>query len=119
MIDLKEILELSPPVALLVGLMLLGFYLKRSPFPSWVIPIALAALGAVVYPLIAEVGKVSFHVANPAILNAVFGLLIGFAASGLQGQFRNILERFLPMNGESKERNTNETSKIYTGDGPA
>ena len=98
--DIKELLELSPPVALLVVLMLLGFYLKRSPYPSWAIPLTLGVLGGVAYPFIAEVGKVSFQVSNPTVLNVIIGALVGLAGPGLQSQFQHILERFLPVNGK-------------------
>lgn len=92
----------------MLALMLLGFYLKRSPFPAWLIPISLAALGVIVYPFIADASKVNFQVHNPEVLNRIFGALVGFAACGLQAQYRHILEKFLPVNGESKERTDNE-----------
>lgn len=114
MTSLDQLLEMSPPVALLVALILLGFYLKRSPYPSWAIPLTNGVLGAVAYPFIADMSKVSFQVSNPAVFNALLGLLIGLASSGLQSQFKGILDRFLPVNGESKER---ENEKANTTPG--
>lgn len=116
--DIKDLLELSPPVALLVALLMLGFYLKRSPFPSWAIPLTNGAIGAGIYPFVAEMSKVSFQVKNPMVFNALLGLVVGLASSGLQTQFKGILERFLPTNGESKEREkTNEKDNPPTGGG--
>lgn len=106
----NEILEMSPPVALAVGLVLLGWCLKRSPFPSWAIPLGLCVVGAVIFPFIADAGKVSFQVRNPVVFHGLIGGIIGLASTGLHAQFQHIIERFLPVNGESKGKETNETS---------
>lgn len=110
--NIDQLLELSPPVALLGVLMLLGFYLKRSPFPSWAIPITLGVLGGGSYPFIADLSKVSFQVANPTVLNVIIGVLIGLAGPGIQSQFQNILERFLPPDKpkDSNEKNNSSTN---------
>lgn len=116
MSSVNEILELSPPVALALGLVLLGAFLKRSPFPNWAIPLGLCAIGAAVFPFIADVGKVSFQVRNPVVFHALLGGIIGLASTGLHAQFQNIIDRFLPANGESKER-TNEKANDGVGSG--
>ena len=92
--QIKQLLELSPPVLLALGLNFLGLGLKRSPIKNWTIPFLLIAAGAMVYPLIADVSKVSFQCQNPYALNAVFGAVIGGCSIGLNQAFRQILYRF-------------------------
>lgn len=77
-----EILDFSPPVGLGVGLLMLGFFLKRSPLADWLIPLLIMVTGAAIYPFIAEIGKVSATITNPNLYNAVIGAGIGGLVTG-------------------------------------
>lgn len=85
---MDQIFELSPPILLAVVLNLIGLFLKKSPLADWVIPLVLILLGAVVYPFIAEVGKVSYAVSSPTIFNGVMGAAIGGFSVGANQVFR-------------------------------
>lgn len=79
---------------LLIALNVVGFALKQVPnFPNWSIPLALVALGAIVYPLIAEAADVSYNVPYPVALNVVFGFCIGGGAVAMHQLARGVLER--------------------------
>jgi hypothetical protein len=90
---LTKATELSPPVLLAVVLNALGFALKKSPMPDWVIPLFLPTLGAAAFPFIAEVGKVSYQVQNPIVFNCIIGAALGFGAVGINQAFRQFLDR--------------------------
>lgn len=100
--DIQELLKLSPPVILVLGLNFLGLGLKKSPMPNWTIPIILSLTGLVVYPHIAETGSVGFEVRNPDVLLAVYGFALGAASVGLNQVFRQIFGRFMDGAEEKK-----------------
>ena len=91
--ELSQLSELSPPILLALALNLLGSFLKKSPIQDWLIPFVLIGVGAAVYPVIAEVGKVSFAVASPTAFNAVIGAVIGGASVGINQAFRQFTNR--------------------------
>lgn len=93
MSELSQLSELSPPILLALALNLLGAFLKKSPIQDWLIPFVLIVAGAIVYPTIAEVGKVSFDVSNPVMFNAVIGAVIGGASVGINQAFRQFITR--------------------------
>lgn len=105
--ELVDFSQLSPPIALALALNLLGMALKRSPMPSWGIPTVLPLLGGVAYPFIAETGKVSFECRNPDVLLAIYGVVIGAGAVGLNQAVRQFLGR--NGNGQGKETKEPET----------
>ncbi len=94
MSELEQLLELSPPVVLALALNCIGWGLKKSPLAGWLLPLALMALGGAAYPFVAEVGKVSFAVRNPAAFNVVIGIAIGGLSVGLNQAFRQVFGRF-------------------------
>lgn len=110
--ELTELLQASPPVALAIALNFLGLGLKKSPVANWLIPLLLPAVGAAVYPFIADAGKINFECRNPMALMAVYGFAIGSASVGLNQMLRQFLGRknssgdtefFSRKNAQSKE----------------
>lgn len=92
---IDQILQMSPPVALCIVLNVIGFLLKKAPnVANWVIPFVLVVLGTILYPLIADAGKVGFACKNPMIVLALYGFLIGAASVGLNQFTRQIMGRF-------------------------
>ena len=91
--DVVDFSQLSPPIALALALNLLGLGLKRSPAPSWLIPMILPLLGGAAYPFIAETGKVSFECRNPDVLLVIYGVVIGAGSVGLNQAVKQFLGR--------------------------
>jgi hypothetical protein len=91
--ELTDILQASPPIALAIALNLLGLAWKKMPVANWMIPIVLPLIGAVVFPFIAERGKINFECQNPAILLGVYGFAIGAASVGLNQMLRQFIGR--------------------------
>lgn len=92
-LDLDQITQLSPPVALAAALWVLGSILKRSPVPDWLIPFFLPLAGAVAFPFIADVSEVNFNVKSPAAFQAVIGFCIGGAAVAMNEAGKQFLNR--------------------------
>lgn len=75
------LLDASPPFLLGFCLWVLGVFMRKVPFiHNWSIPFVLAGTGALVYPFVAEVGKTSYAVRSPWMLNALIGFGIGGGA---------------------------------------
>lgn len=91
--ELMNYLQASPPLALALALNVVAEALKRTPLPNWWIPILLPAIGAIAYPYIAEVGKLSYEVAKPNVLLALYGVLIGSGAVGFNQAVRQFVGR--------------------------
>ena len=85
---LNELLQLSPPVALLIAINMLGYALKRSPVRSDLIPFIALTAGAVAYPFVARDNPVA---ANSLGMNVIIGFCIGGASVGLHQGVRSIL----------------------------
>jgi hypothetical protein len=78
--EIENILKLSPPVALMLALLLCGKMLKMSPVDSRWIPFILPVLGAIAFPLIMDP---ALGVSHPTAHNAILGFLAGGAAVGV------------------------------------
>lgn len=91
--ELTELLQASPPIALAIALNFLGLGLKKSPLADWLIPLLLPAIGAAVYPFIADAGKINFECKNPMALMAVYGFAIGAGSVGLHQALRQFTGR--------------------------
>lgn len=75
------LLDASPPFVLGFALWVLGVFLKSTPrVENWCIPFVMAFGGAILYPFVAEVGKVSYNVRSPLMFNVVMGFGIGGGA---------------------------------------
>ncbi len=105
---MENLTELSPPLALAFALNVIGYLLKQSPIPNWLIPLILLTLGGAAYPFIAEAGKISYHVNNPMVFNVIIGLCIGGASTGLHQVFRQFMDR----KNNGNEPPTNNGTKI-------
>ena len=92
-LDLDQITQLSPPVALAAALWFLGAFLKRSPVPDWLIPFLLPLVGAIAFPLIADVSEVNFNVKSPAAFQAVIGFCIGGASVAMNEAGKQFVNR--------------------------
>jgi hypothetical protein len=89
--NLNEIVQLSPPIALALGLNIVGAAIKKIGRLDSAIPLVLISLGAVIYPFISEMGKVDYECRNPMVLLGIYGALIGSASVGLNQMFRQFL----------------------------
>ena len=92
-LDLDQITQLSPPVALAAALWFLGAFLKRSPVPDWLIPFLLPLVGAIAFPFIADTSEVNFNVRSPAMFHAILGFCIGGAAVAMNEAGKQFLNR--------------------------
>lgn len=91
--EFTDLLQSSPPVALALALNVVGLALKKAPVPNWIIPLVLPVLGALLYPFIAEAGKVNFECRNPDVLLGVHGAMIGAGSVGINQMLRQFLGR--------------------------
>lgn len=92
-IDIDQITQLSPPVALAAALWVLGVGLKRSPVPDWLIPFLLPIAGAIAFPFIADTSEVNFNVKSPAMFHAVIGFCIGGASVAMNEAAKQFTNR--------------------------
>lgn len=76
-LDIDQITQLSPPVALAAALWVLGGVIKRSKIPDEFIPSILPIVGAILFPFIADTSELNFNVKSPAIFHAIIGFFIG------------------------------------------
>ena len=81
--QLTEILKMSPPAIFILVLNGIGLILSNAKwFKSDYIPIVMLALGAGVWPFLADTGNVAFTARNPVLLNGVYGAALGLGAVG-------------------------------------
>lgn len=82
--DITQLLDLTPPVALLFSLNLFIWILKKAApnFPRWTIPSLAIALGGIIFPLISDTGKVPYQMRSPITSQILVGLIIGGASVG-------------------------------------
>lgn len=101
-----SILKMSPPVALMVGLNSVMYFLRRTPkLPMWLVPWIIMFLGSTIYPLITHSGDMIFSVPYPVVAQAIIGLIIGFSAIGSHRLFEQTVWRFgLDKNGTNDQR---------------
>lgn len=95
---LKDVIDplftYSPPVLLAIVIIMIVHYVKRIPvIQSWHIPLVAMAIGAIVFPFIADTAKVPFNVRNPTVLNMMYGLAIGGLAIAFHQVFKLGKER--------------------------
>jgi hypothetical protein len=89
---INTLLEASPPLILALAINLLLYALKRTPWPpDWALPMIAMAVGALVYPFIADIAKQVPTVKSPLVYNIVLGSAIGGMSVALNQQFRQIL----------------------------
>lgn len=87
--DLDQLLNLTPPWILGAVLLMVGFFLKKSPVQNWLIPWLIGPLGAAVYPWIAVAGKEG---KNPFLLDTLYGAGIGLAVVGGHQAFKQLID---------------------------
>lgn len=89
----NEIYQIGAPFALAAVLNIVGFALKKSPSPDWLIPIIIMMLGGVAFPFIADYSKITYECKNPQVLMAIFGVGIGGVSVGLHQGMKQFLGR--------------------------
>jgi hypothetical protein len=96
MIDLQQIVDMSPPVGLVFGLNLVIFLLKKSApeFPRWVLPTCSMIAGGIIYPLISSPGDVPYQMRSPVTAQALMGVIMGGCAIGTNQWFKTMVQRF-------------------------
>lgn len=74
-------------LVVMVACLIIGYILKHASFMKWLpnddIPVVLAAIGAIVNPL----------VSGWSVESVVYGALMGLASTGLHQMFKNWIER--------------------------
>ena len=91
--NLSDIIDLSPPVALALMLNLVGMAMKRSPIADWVIPWVMMGLGSLVYGMVASTADIGYDVRYPQLLNFIHGACIGGASVGLHQTVKQFIEQ--------------------------
>jgi len=91
--QLTGITQLAP--AALLGLFLTGlaFCWAKTPLDNKWIPLLLPLLGAVIYPFIGELGKLSFVVKSTVVYQAIVGACIGFSCVGVNQIKRKLIDK--------------------------
>lgn len=103
---LKELVNLSPPVALMVFLFMFGVVMKRSRFvPDRMIPIVQMLSGMVTYPLISEAVPTGYY--YPLASKIFLGGLLG----GSTVAFHQTIKQFLKRKGIVLDGDTEIVSK--------
>jgi len=96
---IEQIFELSAPALMVVLLVLLGWTIKGSPVPNWLIPWILVLVGTFVFPQICDRQAIVYNAYNPTVYTHVIGAILGFAAGGFyEWILKRILDRFKPPN---------------------
>lgn len=109
--QLNELLNLSPPVGLLVFLFFLGVILKKADiFPNRFIPLTQLLLGAGIYPFLAAVVPNGYY--YPLAAKVFLGGLIGAGTVALHQVIKQYLEKKgLKLNGEDTDFVSKSTEK--------
>lgn len=97
----NEIYQIGAPVALAAVLNIVGFALKKSPAPDWLIPIIIMVIGGAAFPQIADYSKITYECKNPQVLMALFGVGIGGVAVGLHHGFKQFMGRNVDVKDEN------------------
>lgn len=98
---IDQLLAVSPRIALVLVLCVIGYYLKRSPIKNWLIPWLLIAMGGTAYPIIASV-KNDDYTAQLVLANILLGILLGAASVGLHQIVRTIFPFLFPDKGQTE-----------------
>lgn len=107
---IDQLLAVSPRIALVLVLCVIGFLMKRSPLPNWLIPWILLILGGAGYTVMADV-KDEDYTAKLIFYNVVLGMLLGAASVGLHSTVRTIFPFLFPEKGETEMIKKNEEEK--------
>jgi len=92
-----NLVQLSPPFLLALGINFMMLFLRRIPYMQshdWLLPIFALVIGGIVYPYVAEVGKVSYNVKNPAVLLHIIGFAIGGLSVAFHQIFKQLMKKF-------------------------
>jgi hypothetical protein len=91
---IERLFELSPPMLMMVCISLLLRVLKMSKIvqrEDWILGLVAMTIGGVVYPQIAEIGKLSYNVRYPLMILVMFGVAMG----GLTVALHDTIWRFI------------------------
>lgn len=107
-----SLLKVSPPIALAIFINFLLLFIGKLEYfrakKDW-LPIIALLIGGLVYPLVAEVGKISFSVPYPTMLNIVIGVCIGGLSVAFHQIFKNLLKKVGASTGDTMIITKDET----------
>ena len=106
----EQLVSVSPRIALVLVLCVVGYWLKRSPFPNWMIPWVLILLGAIAYPVMAD-WKDDDYTAQLVMLNVLLGMLLGAASVGLHQTVRTLFPFLFPPKGQTEILNKKDAEE--------
>lgn len=98
---IDQLLAVSPRVALVLVLCVIGYWMKRSPLANWFIPLTLMVLGAVGFTLVAY-KKDDDYTAQLITHNVIIGMLLGASSVGLHGTVRTFFPFLFPDKGQTE-----------------
>lgn len=100
---IERLFELSPHLLMVLCISFVLWALRRFRHPpTTFLPFLAMAIGAIVYPQIAEIGKVSYKVEFPQMILHMWGMALGALAFVFNGQFGKLVERFRPPTGNTE-----------------
>lgn len=93
----EGLMKVSPPVLLSLGLNFILMYIGKIPKikdeKDWLLPLIALGLGGLLYPFVAEIGKVSYTVKYPVMLNIIFGICIGGLSVATNKMFKELMRK--------------------------
>lgn len=90
---IENVTQLSPPALLAVALYGLGFVLKKSPMPDWLIPFVLPCVGAIVFPFISDTSSIGYAVKSPTTWSVISGFVIGMGSTWINEATKQFANR--------------------------
>lgn len=97
---IDQLVAVSPRIALVLLLNVIGYWMKRSQVPNWLIPMTLMVLGGAGYTIFADV-KDDDYTAKLITHNVVIGALLGASSVGLHSAVRNVFPFLFPPKGDT------------------
>lgn len=92
---IEKLYELSPHLMLVLFINFVLWGLKLAPgVPNWTLPFIAMSIGTILYPSVAEVGKMSYNVHSPQMFLHLFGAALGGMSVCLNQIFRQMMKRF-------------------------
>lgn len=107
---IEQLFAVSPRIALVLVLCVIGFWMKRSPAPNWTIPLVLMVLGAIGFTVMADI-KDDDYTAKFITHNAIIGMLLGASSVGLHSAVRPLFPFLFPPKGHTEILNKKDVKE--------